>query len=185
MATFQSNINEPAGTTMAAADLLLARSASTGEKGYLTVADVRGDADAVTYTAGNTFSGANTFSSTNTFSGVNTFSAANIFSVMFRIPCATVAATGTVQGDAAAITTGFTLVTAADDAKGVILPAAAAGLVCIIKVDTGADLKVYPNTGDAINAIAANTAITVVDDVCFALIAYDATTWYTLPLLPS
>jgi hypothetical protein len=25
----------------------------------------------------------------------------------------------------------------------------------------------------------------VVDDVCFALIALDATTWYTLPLLPS
>lgn len=108
-----------------------------------------------------------------------------VFSVMPQIPTATVAATGTVQADAAAITTGFTLVTGADDAKGVKLPAAAAGLWCIIKVADGADLKVWPNTGDAINAIAANSALTVVDDVCFALIAYDATTWYSWPLLPS
>jgi hypothetical protein len=27
--------------------------------------------------------------------------------------------------------------------------------------------------------------MTVVDDVCFMLIALDGTTWYTLPLLPS
>jgi hypothetical protein len=110
---------------------------------------------------------------------------AKTFSVMPIIPVATVAATGTVQGDAAAITTGFTYVTGADDAAGVKLPAAAAGLVCIIKVGPGADLKVWPNTDDAINAIAANSALTVVDDVCFALIALDGVTWYTLPLLPS
>jgi hypothetical protein len=107
------------------------------------------------------------------------------WATMFKIPTATVAATGTVQADAASITTGFTLVTGADDAKGVKLPAAAAGSICIIKVDTGADLKVWPATGDGINAVAVNSNITVVDDVCFALIAYDATTWYTLPLLPS
>ena len=111
--------------------------------------------------------------------------AGGTFSTMPLIPTATVAATGTVQGDAAAIATGFTLVTGADDAKGVLLPAAAAGKICIIKVDAGADLKVWPATGDAINAIAANSALTVIDDVCFMLIAYDATTWYTVPLLPS
>jgi hypothetical protein len=118
-------------------------------------------------------------------SGAKTFSGTNIFSTMFRIPTATVAATGNSQGTAAGITTGFTLVTGADDTKGVILPVAAAGLVCIIKVGDGADLKVYPNSDDAINGLAANAAMTVVDDVCFALIALDATTWYTLPLLPS
>lgn len=107
------------------------------------------------------------------------------FSAMPIIPTATVAALGADQAGAAPITTGFTLVTGADDAKGVRLPAATAGLVCIIKVGAGADLLVYPATGDAINAIAANSAMTVVDDVCFMLIALDATTWYTLPLLPS
>jgi hypothetical protein len=114
-----------------------------------------------------------------------TIAGAKTFSTMPIIPTATVAATGTVQGDAAAITTGFTLVTGADDAKGVLLPTAAAGLICIIKVGPGADLKVWPNTSDTINKGAADAAITVVDDVCFALIAYDATDWYTLPLLPS
>jgi hypothetical protein len=122
---------------------------------------------------------AQTVTAAQTFSGVQTFSS------MFKIPTATVAAAGTNQATAAAITTGFTLVSGADDTKGVVLPAAAAGLVCFIKVGDGADLKVYPASGDAINAIAANSPITVVDDVCFALIALDATTWYTLPLLPS
>jgi hypothetical protein len=133
----------------------------------MTIPDTNGSASFVMTAAAQTVAGAKTFST------------------LPIIPVATVAATGTVQGDAAAITTGFTLVTGADDAKGVLLPAAAAGLVCIIKVGDGADLKVWPNTGDAINAIAANSAMTVVDDVCFMLIALDGTTWYTLPLLPS
>lgn len=107
------------------------------------------------------------------------------FGVMPKIPTTTVAAAGSIQGDAAALSLGFNLVTGADDTKGVLLPAAVAGSIVIIKVDAGADLKVWPSTGDAINAIAANSAMTVVDDVCFMLIALDATTWYTLPLLPS
>jgi len=101
------------------------------------------------------------------------------------IPVTTVAAAGTNQGTAAALSLGFNYVTGADDAKGVKLPAAAAGRIVIIKVGPGADLKVYPNTSDKINDGTADAAITVVDDVCFMLIAKDATDWYTLPLLPS
>lgn len=101
------------------------------------------------------------------------------------IPVATVAAAGTNQGNAAALSLGFNYVTGADDAKGVKLPAAVAGRIVIIKVGPGADLKVYPNTSDKINDGTADAAITVVDDVCFMLIAKDATDWYTLPLLPS
>lgn len=97
----------------------------------------------------------------------------------------TVAAAGSAQGDAAALSAGFNYVTGADDAKGVKLPAAVAGTVVMIKVGPGADLKVYPNTGDKVNDGLANAAITVVDDVCFMVIAKDATDWYTLPLLPS
>jgi hypothetical protein len=100
---------------------------------------------------------------------------------------ATVAAAGagSVLTDAAQIDYGFTLATGADDTVGVKLPPAVAGKVCVIKVADGADLKVWPSTGDAINAIAAGSAMTVVDDVCFMLVAYDSTTWYTIPLLPS
>lgn len=99
---------------------------------------------------------------------------------------ATVAAAGSTAADAAALTANtFTLVSGPNDTKGVVLPAASPGLWVKIKVGDGADLKVWPATGDAINALGADNALTVVDDVCFELIAYDSTTWYTLPLLPS
>ena len=104
---------------------------------------------------------------------------------MPRIPVATVAAAGNAQGNAAALSEGFNLVTGADDTKGVVLPAAVAGMQVIIKVGDGADLKIYPASGDAINALSADAAMTVVDDVSVYLIALNGTTWYTLPLLPS
>ena len=109
------------------------------------------------------------------------------FGVMPRIPTATVAAAGSVQGDAAAIAEGFTLVSAADDTKGVILPSAVAGMVCIVKSSVSNKiLKVYPNTSDAINALSANAAISLASGPTPAIfVAYDATTWYTIPLLPS
>lgn len=103
------------------------------------------------------------------------------------MPTATVAAAGSSQTDAASITTGFTLVTAADDTKGVKLPAAVAGSVAVVKSSVSNKiLKVYPATGDAINALSANAAISLASGPTIAMfIAYDATTWYTLPLLPS
>jgi hypothetical protein len=166
-------------TTAAKGKLAITATANTGDTtNTLTNA---AQSAAATWTVPDT-NGAASFVMT---AAAQTIAGAKTFSTMPIIPVATVAATGTVQGDAAAITTGFTLVTGADDAKGVLLPAAAAGLVCIIKVADGADLKVWPATGDAINAIAVNSAMTVVDDVCFMLIALDGTTWYTLPLLPS
>lgn len=109
------------------------------------------------------------------------------FTHMPVIPSATVAAAGSAQGDAAAITTGFTLVSAADGTKGVVLPAAAAGLQAIVKnIDAAnAVLKVYPATGDGINAIAVNSAISMAAKTSAMFVAYDATTWYTVPLVPS
>src|SRR5262249_31331308 len=103
------------------------------------------------------------------------------------VPTATVAAAGSAQGDAAAISTGFTLVSAADGAKGIVLPTAAAGLVCIIKnVDAAnAILKIYPAAGDAINALSANAAFSIAAKTSVILVAYDAVTWYSVPLLPS
>lgn len=103
------------------------------------------------------------------------------------IPTATVAATGTTNADAAAVTYGFTLVTAADDAKGVKLPAAAAGRICIIKNNVSAKiLKIYPGASDGINALTVTTgSLDIAGLTSVMLIAYDATTWYSLPLLPS
>jgi len=104
---------------------------------------------------------------------------------MARIPTQTVAAAGTTAANAAALIEGFNLVTGPDDTKGVVLPSAVAGMQVIIKVGDGADLKVWPATGDAINGLSVDAAMTVVDDVCFTLTALNGTTWYTSPLLPS
>lgn len=102
------------------------------------------------------------------------------------MPTATVAAAGANQAGAGAVTTGFTLVSAADGTKGVRLPLAAAGLICIIKNAVGnQDLKVYPGTSDKINGGAANAALTMAGGTSAILIAYDATDWYSIPLLPS
>lgn len=99
----------------------------------------------------------------------------------------TVAATGSAQTDAAALSAGFNLATGADATKGVILPAAAAGLVIIVKNDDAANavLKVYPATGDAINALSANASYNMAAKTSMLIVAYDSTTWYTVPLLAS
>lgn len=118
--------------------------------------------------------------------GAQTVAGAKTFSTMPIIPTATVAAAGNDQTNAAAVTTGFTLVSAADAAKGVILPAAAAGLQVIIKNGANAVLKIYPNTSDGINALTVTTgSLDIAALSSVYLVAYDATTWYSLPLLAS
>jgi hypothetical protein len=70
----------------------------------------------------------------------------------------TVAATGTVQTDAALLTKGVNEVTGADGTKGVILPPANAGDVIIVTNVVAAALKIYPDTGGLIGTGAANAA---------------------------
>jgi hypothetical protein len=101
------------------------------------------------------------------------------------IKSATVAATGSAQSNAAAVTSGFTLVSAADGTKGVVLPAASAGLVCIIKNNAAAALKIYPASGDAINALSPDAAYSITNVTSTILVAYNSTTWYSVPLVAS
>lgn len=103
------------------------------------------------------------------------------------MPVAAVAAAGSAQGDAGACVAGFSHVTGADATKGARLPAAAAGVICIIKNSDAANavLKLYPASGDAINALSANASLDMAAKTSVFLIALDATTWYSLPLLPS
>lgn len=97
----------------------------------------------------------------------------------------TVAAAGNAQGDATAMSADFVLVTGADGTKGVILPAPVAGRTLMLKNNTNAVLKVYPATGGAINAIAANGAMSLAALVGAVFVASSATQWWTIPLLPS
>jgi len=100
------------------------------------------------------------------------------------------AAAGSVQGDAGAVTASSPALihaTGADATKGIVLPAAAAGLRYMIKNADAANavLKVYPASGDAINALSANAAISMAAKTCATFYAVDGTTWFTCPLLPS
>ena len=101
------------------------------------------------------------------------------------IKTATVAAAGSTQANAAAVSDGFTLVTGADGTKGVVLPAAVAGRTVILKNNAGSTLKVWPASGDGINAITVDSNFTMATVTACMLVAYDSTTWYSIPLVAS
>ena len=134
--------------------------------------------------AGTTITGATI--SGGTITGATSVSAADITTTGgLYLKSATVAATGSTQADAASVSDGFTLVSAADATKGVKLPAAVAGRVVILKNNANAVLKVWPASGDAVNAIAADSNYVLAAFTSSLLVAYDSTTWYSVPLLAS
>ena len=102
-----------------------------------------------------------------------------------RIPVAAVAAAGSTQGDAAALAEGINVVSAADGTKGVILPTAVAGMVIIVKNTAAGALKIYPATGGAVNAVAANGAYSITNLTSSLLVASSTTQWYSVPLVAS
>ena len=91
----------------------------------------------------------------------------------------TVAATGSAQGDAAALTARtINVVTAADGTKGVILPTAIAGLSLTVYNSVATNgLKIYPPTGGDINDGTTNAAITIEGKTRAKFEAVDGTTW--------
>jgi hypothetical protein len=134
--------------------------------------------------AGTTITGATI--SGGTISSATSVSASDITTTGgLYLKTATVAAAGSTQANAAAVSDGFTLVSAADGTKGVVLPAAVAGRTIILKNGAAAILKVWPAVGDGINAIAVDSNYVLAANTSSLLIAYDATTWYSVPLLAS
>lgn len=90
----------------------------------------------------------------------------------------TVAAAGSVQGDATALgETDIVDVTGGDDTKGVILPTAVAGARVEVRNSGTAGLKIYPATGADINGGSANAAITILEDTHATFVAISATSW--------
>lgn len=98
------------------------------------------------------------------------------------MPVAAVAVGGTAQANANAIAVGFTAVTGADDTAAIVLPSAAAGLVCVVK-NTVANkiLKVFPATADTINGAAANAVYNQTNGAMRVYVAYNAVAWWTDP----
>ena len=124
-----------------------------------------------------------------TTAGAGTFTTATAATVVstgdLYIKSATVAAAGSTQANATALAGGFSLVSGADATKGVLLPPAVAGRVVIIKNGAAAVLKVWPSAGDGINAVTVDSNFTMASLTSCMYVAYDATTWYTVPLVAS
>lgn len=91
----------------------------------------------------------------------------------------TVAAAGNAQGNAAALTGIVNNVTGADGTKGVVLPAAVAGLRRVVyNADTTNALKVYPASGDDINDGTADAEVSVpAKRIAIFEVALDGSTW--------
>lgn len=102
-----------------------------------------------------------------------------------RLPVAAVAAAGANQGNAAALSEGLNVVSAADGTKGVRLPTAVAGAVVIVKNTAAGALKIYPATGAAVNAVTANDPYSITNLTSTMLVASSATQWYSVPLVAS
>jgi hypothetical protein len=98
---------------------------------------------------------------------------------------AELAAAGSTQADASVVTSGWTIVSAADATKGVKLPAAVKGMQIQVKNDANAILKVYPATGGTINSLSANAALSMAAHTTATFTAVSSTRWVTSPLVPS
>ncbi len=115
------------------------------------------------------------FQTTSLFTGVSTFTLPSIFSNSTGIVAA-----GTNQATATPLTAQFNnVITCSVNTKGVKLPTAIAGQLCVVKNISANDLLLYPFLGDAIDLVAVNTAITLYIGQELWLWAIDATTWQT------
>jgi hypothetical protein len=92
---------------------------------------------------------------------------------------AAVAAAGTTQGTATALTAVINAVTTGSG--GVALPVATAGAHQYVRNSLTSALSVYPASGAAINALTANVPVIVPADTTALLVAVTATQWYTVP----
>ncbi len=171
--TWMGFVLETAETTDATVRILLRNTVSLTAEEF-SLADLS-DIDAVDYTAGDILIADGTKYVDLPLTGPFNLSAAGLLSM----DVATVAAAGSVQGDAGALADGFTLVSAANGAKGVLLPVAAAGGLVVLKNNAANVLKLWPNTSDAIDALSADAVMLVAPYVTLTLVAYDATTWYS------
>lgn len=101
---------------------------------------------------------------------------------MLALSRASIAAAGTTSADATALTGQINAVTAADNAKGVALPAAATteGPIWVINTVANASLLVYPVNGgnDNINGLAEDAAITLAPGQSAMFTPTSATQWY-------
>lgn len=121
------------------------------------------------------------------YSGQANAAAAIIAPVEFTLAdIGTVAAAGANQGAATAITNDVTKVTAADGAKGVVLPTAAAtnSMKIVWNSVRTASLLLYPGSSDTLNGNTADLPIVVPPGRMVLCVCYDGTDWIVTDYAP-
>jgi len=92
-----------------------------------------------------------------------------------------IAAAGTTQGTATAISKELNLISSVPStANGIVLPTAVAGMVLTITNSTANAMLVYPASGAAINSLAANAAFTHTAGATLQFVAPTTTRWYSV-----
>lgn len=91
------------------------------------------------------------------------------------------AATGSNQGTAAAITANVSNVTAADGTKAVVLPTASLGAIYIVYNSVASNgLPVFPASSGTINGGSANAAVTIEGKTLAIFVGTDSTNWASI-----
>jgi len=152
---------------------------STGTAGDVTIdTGVQGSGTAGSLSIGATSAGAITLGRTAAAIAV---AGRPTFALMPRLTPATVAAANSAQNNGGAVLEGFTLVSAADGTKAVVLPSAVAGMQVTLHNVVDNILKVFPAASDKINGGSANAVFNQTNLTLRTYIAYDGTDWYVSP----
>ena len=121
-----------------------------------------------------------------TFTGAQTLSGNLIANAGFVLGLQTVVAAGSDQAGAGAITAqGGTIVlcSTADNTKGIRLPLLSAVTVgevyLILNNLSNKTLEIYPGSGDAINPVSDDGAVTIAADTMLICIAQDGVQWFS------
>ena len=93
---------------------------------------------------------------------------------------ATVTAAGTVQGDATALTKSYNIITTATVDQGVVMPDATTGKVATLLNATAVNIKVYPASGEQIDALGSNIAKDLSPGASLTLVCSSGTLWNSL-----
>ena len=127
-----------------------------------------------------------TLTDNNTLTGLQTLSGNLVANAGFVLGLQTVVAAGSDQAGAGAIVAqggAVVLCSTADNTKGIRLPllsASTVGEVYIIMNNlSNKTLEIYPGSGDAINPVSDNGAVTIAADTMLICIAQDAVQWFS------
>ncbi len=104
----------------------------------------------------------------------------NMTGFVIRSVSTGIAAAGSNQGTATAITREMNVVSTVASGAGVILPTAVAGMVVSITNTSANSLLVYPHSGGDINGAATNVAFTHTAGATLQYIAPTTSDWYTV-----